>query len=107
MMDQRNGRSPIIMLNNVIKRFPVGGKELTILKGIDFTVQPGEFVAIVGPVPCKNLISTNISRRMQKPHPASFKATKYEEHFRRWDISACRRVKQPGRNQFLICWLML
>jgi ABC-type glutathione transport system ATPase component len=49
MMDQPNGRFPIIMPNNVIKRFPVGERELTILKGIDFTVQSGEFVAIVGP----------------------------------------------------------
>lgn len=40
---------PIVEVNNVIKSFPVGDTTVTILKGISLTVQPGEFVAIVGP----------------------------------------------------------
>jgi putative ABC transport system ATP-binding protein len=39
----------IIEVNNVVKRFPMGTTEITILKGISFTVREGEFVSIVGP----------------------------------------------------------
>jgi putative ABC transport system ATP-binding protein len=44
-----NGRPSIVAVKDVIKSFTVGGSELTILKGISFTVQSGEFVTIVGP----------------------------------------------------------
>lgn len=46
-----NGQSPeaLIRIKNVIKRFPVGDTEITILKGISFEVKQGEFVSIVGP----------------------------------------------------------
>ena len=40
---------PIIEVKNVMKSFPVGNTEVTILKGVSLTVQAGEFVAIVGP----------------------------------------------------------
>ncbi|MEM7028927.1 MAG: ABC transporter ATP-binding protein [Chloroflexota bacterium] len=40
---------PIIQVNDVVKRFPLGNEEVTILKGISFSVQAGEFVSIVGP----------------------------------------------------------
>jgi ABC-type lipoprotein export system ATPase subunit len=39
----------LIQVKNVIKRFPVGDTEITILKGVNFEVQPGEFVTITGP----------------------------------------------------------
>ena len=39
----------VIQVNDVVKRFPVGNEEITILKGISFSVQAGEFVSIVGP----------------------------------------------------------
>jgi putative ABC transport system ATP-binding protein len=45
----RNDNTPIIEVTDVIKSFPVGNTELTILKGISFSVQEGEFVSIVGP----------------------------------------------------------
>jgi putative ABC transport system ATP-binding protein len=41
--------TPIIEVRNVIKRFPVGDTQITVLKGVSVTVQPGEFVCIVGP----------------------------------------------------------
>ena len=41
---------PLINVQNVIKRFPLGDDdEITILKGISFQIQRGEFVSIVGP----------------------------------------------------------
>lgn len=44
-----NNTNPIIDMRNIIKRFPVGNTEVTILHGISFNVMPGEFVSIVGP----------------------------------------------------------
>ncbi|NET73878.1 MAG: ABC transporter ATP-binding protein [Sphaerospermopsis sp. SIO1G2] len=40
---------PIIDMRNIVKRFPVGDSEITILHGVSFQVYPGEFVSIVGP----------------------------------------------------------
>ena len=40
---------PIIDLRDVVKRFAVGGGELTILNNVSLQVRAGEFVAIVGP----------------------------------------------------------
>jgi putative ABC transport system ATP-binding protein len=48
-MSQVNAQSPIIQVNNVVKNFKVGDGEVTILKGISFEVNRGEFVSIVGP----------------------------------------------------------
>jgi putative ABC transport system ATP-binding protein len=39
----------IIQINDVVKSFPVGDGEITILKGISFEVRDGEFMSIVGP----------------------------------------------------------
>lgn len=39
----------IVEINNVVKRFPVGDDEITVLKGISFDVKQGEFLTIVGP----------------------------------------------------------
>jgi putative ABC transport system ATP-binding protein len=39
----------VIEARNVVKRYETGGETLTALKGIDFAVEPGEFVSIMGP----------------------------------------------------------
>ena len=45
-----NGSSKtIVELKNIIKSFPVGDDEITILHNISLDVQQGEFVSIVGP----------------------------------------------------------
>jgi putative ABC transport system ATP-binding protein len=40
---------PCVQIKGVVKSFPLGGGEITILKGISFSVNSGEFVSIVGP----------------------------------------------------------
>jgi putative ABC transport system ATP-binding protein len=45
----KNGTKPIVQIKDVVKSFPVGNSEVTILKGISFEVKNGEFVSIVGP----------------------------------------------------------
>ena len=44
---QSNGH--IVEIRNVVKSFPMGDDELTILKGISFDVENGEFLTIMGP----------------------------------------------------------
>ncbi len=44
---QSNGH--IVEVKNLVKRFPVGDDEITVLKGISFNIEDGEFVSIVGP----------------------------------------------------------
>ena len=51
-MHTSNGTSngkPIIQLRDVVKAFPVGDDQVTVLHGISLEVERGEFVSIVGP----------------------------------------------------------
>jgi putative ABC transport system ATP-binding protein len=47
-MDEHKDQ-PIVQIKDVVKDFQVGNSTITILKGISFKVQTGEFVSIVGP----------------------------------------------------------
>jgi putative ABC transport system ATP-binding protein len=44
-----NGHGSIVEVKDLVKTFPVGDSQITILKGITFSVADGEFVSIVGP----------------------------------------------------------
>jgi putative ABC transport system ATP-binding protein len=48
-MSATNGNNHIVQVKDVVKSFPVGDGEVTILKGISFEVKTGEFLSIVGP----------------------------------------------------------
>jgi putative ABC transport system ATP-binding protein len=51
-MNSKNGNSKkesIVELKDIVKSFPVGDDEITILHGISLDIQKGEFVSIVGP----------------------------------------------------------
>jgi macrolide transport system ATP-binding/permease protein len=39
---------PFITVSNLAKSYPVGGTRLTVLKGLDLSLERGEMVAIVG-----------------------------------------------------------
>jgi len=50
MSSDNNGNNHhIINLVDITKNFPVGDREINVLKGISFDVEPGEFLSIVGP----------------------------------------------------------
>ena len=40
---------PFIELRGLVRSYFVGGEELRVLKGVDLTIEEGEFVAIMGP----------------------------------------------------------
>jgi putative ABC transport system ATP-binding protein len=48
-MSNSNGNNHLVKVVDVVKSFPLGEGEVTVLKGISFNVAPGEFVSIVGP----------------------------------------------------------
>jgi len=48
-MARQNGNGLIVEIKDVVKSFPIGDTEITILKGVSFQVHEGEFVSIVGP----------------------------------------------------------
>ncbi|MBN1535540.1 MAG: ABC transporter ATP-binding protein [Anaerolineales bacterium] len=48
-MSQANGNNRLVKLIDVVKSFPVGDSEVTVLKGLSLEVKKGEFISIVGP----------------------------------------------------------
>jgi putative ABC transport system ATP-binding protein len=48
-MARQNGNGLIVEIKDVVKSFPMGDTEITILKGVSFQMHEGEFVSIVGP----------------------------------------------------------
>ncbi len=49
MIAENGNRKAVIELKNIVKSFPVGDDEITILHGISLDIHQGEFVSIVGP----------------------------------------------------------
>ncbi len=49
MINRKPEERSVVQIKDVTKSFPVGDDEVTILKGISFSVNQGEFVSIVGP----------------------------------------------------------
>lgn len=61
----KNGN--IISIENLIKRFPVGGGEFTALNGINLTFEKGEFTGIVGPSGSGKTTMLNILGSLDTP----------------------------------------
>ena len=57
----------IITINNLIKRFPIGGGEFTALNDINLTFEKGEFTGIVGPSGSGKTTMLNIMGSLDAP----------------------------------------
>ena len=48
-MFQQNATGNLIEIKELVKSFEVGGQEVSVLKGVSVSIEPGELVAITGP----------------------------------------------------------
>lgn len=62
----------LIELKNIHKSYPLGDRELEILKGIDLTIEQGEFVAIMGPSGSGKSTLMNILGCLDKPSKGQY-----------------------------------
>jgi putative ABC transport system ATP-binding protein len=94
-MAEQNGHS-IIEIKDVVKRFPVGDTEITILKGISFQVQKGEFVSIVGPSGNGKSTLLNMVTGIDRPSEGEIIVTGQEVHKMSEDKLAAWRGEHVG-----------
>ena len=66
-MSGHNGNGPIVEINDLVKSFPVGDTEVTILREVSFQVRRGEFLSIVGPSGSGNSTLLNMVAGIDRP----------------------------------------
>jgi putative ABC transport system ATP-binding protein len=59
--------SAIVLINSMVKRFPIGGGEFTALDNINLTFNKGEFSGVVGPSGSGKTTLLNIVGSLDKP----------------------------------------
>jgi putative ABC transport system ATP-binding protein len=79
-MSATNGNGNIVETIEVVKSFPVGDGEITILKGISFEVKRGEFVSIVGPSGNGKSTLLNMITGIDRPTDGAVVVTGREVH---------------------------
>jgi putative ABC transport system ATP-binding protein len=79
-MSAINGNGHIVEVKDVIKSFPVGDGEITILKGISFEVKESEFVSIVGPSGNGKSTLLNMITGIDRPSDGKVVVTGREVH---------------------------
>ncbi len=94
-MAEQNGH-PIIEIKDVVKRFPVGDTEITILKGISFQVKKGEFLSIVGPSGNGKSTLLNMITGIDRPTSGEIIVTGREVHKMSEDMLAAWRGGNVG-----------
>ena len=62
----------MIRLENITKVYPIGKRELTVLKGINMEIKEGELVAIMGPSGSGKSTMLNLIGCLDKPTSGSY-----------------------------------
>ncbi len=62
----------MIQLRNITKVYPMGRRELTVLKGINMNIRQGELVAIMGPSGSGKTTTLNLIGCLDKPTSGSY-----------------------------------
>ncbi|MFC1975024.1 ABC transporter ATP-binding protein [Chloroflexota bacterium] len=70
----------VVQVKDVVKSFPVGDGEVTILKGLSFDVKNGEFVSIVGPSGNGKSTLLNMITGIDRPTDGAVVVTGKEVH---------------------------
>jgi len=94
--NKKNGNSPVVQVKEVVKTFPVGGGEVTVLKGISFEVTSGEFVTIVGPSGNGKSTLLNMITGIDRPTHGEVIVTGQEVHRMSENQLAAWRGKHVG-----------
>lgn len=75
-----NGNNHIVEVIDVVKSFPVGDGEVTVLKGLSLDVENGEFISIVGPSGNGKSTLLNMITGIDKPTDGEVIVTGREIH---------------------------
>ena len=95
-MNPEHRTEPIIQIKNVVKNFTVGDRDVTILKGISFEVNQGEFVSIVGPSGNGKSTLLNMITGIDRPSAGDIIVTGREIHHMSENKLAAWRGQQVG-----------
>ena len=95
MVDSKS-EQPIVEIRDVVKSFPVGGTMITILKGVSFKVQAGEFVSIVGPSGNGKSTLLNMVTGIDRPTSGEIIVTGKQVHKMSEDSLAAWRGENVG-----------
>jgi len=64
---ESTGKTPVIELHNVTRRYVIGASTVTALLDVDLTVSPGEFVVVLGPSGCGKTTLLNTIGALDTP----------------------------------------
>lgn len=92
----KNGKDNVVQVLDLVKSFPVGGGEVTVLKGISFDVHRGEFVSIVGPSGNGKSTLLNMITGIDRPTTGQIIVTGREVHKMSENQLAAWRGKHVG-----------
>ncbi len=71
MNEEQMANSTIVVINNLVKNFPVGGGQFTALNKIDLSFNKGEFAGLVGPSGSGKTTLLNIIGSLDAPSEGS------------------------------------